>query len=364
MGRFQVHYIGDLDLAEPETVVEVSNDSSYVRACQAVATAIQVGDGLELWVRTRHHFAWLKDYLTQLRVDADFSEKTARTILAEKWAVAIPDWVSEKEILEQNLIALEAKSGTSKTFEATLIDALLGVEVGAENPDDSAVANLISVLTDEAYASVKKRFPVLNEAIRRLTALWRTHAGNGWLADLCEHIPEDVNTVWHLISASSILRSYPKELLDRVLTTGQVALARKIPSSVGEHLPLEPGAREEALTQVKLLFADLTPKVSSSEEFRKIVSWVSGRTADELRLIESMLRSERFEPTEEDVRRVREVFEGCNEVRQSRLDALKQVVDLADGRFEDDLRVDKTRRSNHLLHPSLFVRRFVRPRGR
>jgi len=326
MGRFQVHYVGDLHLAVPEGAVEVSNDSSYVYACHAVTKALQSGAAAELWVRTRHHFAWLRDYLRQLGVIAEFSEKTARTMLAEQWAVTIPDWVSEEDVLEQGLLALQAKVGTSKTFEAALINTVLGVDMGEDLPDDREVADLITALSQKAYASVKKRLPILDEAIRRLAAQWRIRAGAGWLADLCDLIPNDIETVWRLISASAILRSYPKELLDRVLPAGQAALARKISNGVGEHMPLEHGAREEALTQIKLLFAELTPKVSSQEQFRKVVSWVSGRTAEELRLVENMLKSDTFEPTEEAVRLVRERFEGCAEVRQSRLDALKHAI--------------------------------------
>ena len=326
MGRLKVQYIGDLDLAVPEAAVEVRNDGSYVHACHTIAMAVKVGEGPELWVRTRHHFAWLKDYLTQMRVVSEFSEKTARTMLAEEWAVTIPDWVSEEDILEHGLLALETKVGTSKTFEATLVSTVIGVDVGADLPDDREVAHLITTLSEEAYASVKKRFPILDEAIRRLAAQWHIRAGAGWLGDLCDLIPNDIETVWRLVSASSILRSYPKELLDRVLPTGQAVLARKIPNSFGEHVPLEHGAREEALTQVKLLFAEITPKVESQHEFRKVVSWVSGKTVEELRLIENILKSDRFEPTEEDIRLVQEAFGGCAEVRQSRLDVLKHVV--------------------------------------
>lgn len=326
MVQFQVHYIGDLDLAVPETAVEVIDDHTYVAACQALAEATRDGSPLQLWIRTRHHFAWIRDYLSQLRADADFSEKSARSMLAEKWAVTLPDWVSEEDILAQDLLLLEQRTGKSRTFQSTLINTLISVDLGAAVPDDSELAQLFSALIDETYASKRKRFPILEETIKRLATSWRTLEGAGWLDELSDLIPDDIEIVWRLISASAILRSYPKELLDRVLPVGQALLARKIPTSVAQQMPLEPGVREEALTQVRLLFADITPKVRSQEEFKKIVSWVSGRTAEELRLIESILRSGNFTPTEDDVRLVYEAFEGCSEVRQSRLDALKHVV--------------------------------------
>lgn len=326
MGRFLVQYVGDLDLPVPETAVEVADDVSYIRACHAIREAIPSDGGLDLWVRTRHHAAWLKDYLTQLRVDADFSEQTARTLLADRWGVTIPDWITDEDILRQNLVGIDVTAAAGGTFAAKLISALLGVDLGAGLPDGRAIAGLIIALTEEAYASVKKRYPILEDAIRRLATKWREESTEEWLADISRYIPENIETVWRLISAFAIISSYPKELLERVLPAGQAALARKIPSAVIEHMPIESGARDEALTQIKLLFAEVAAEVDSQDDFRKIVSWVSGKTAEELQLIESMLGNRRFEPDKDDIRLVREKFDDCTEVRRGRLDALNHLV--------------------------------------
>ncbi len=326
MQPFRIHSIGDLDLPIPETALVVDNDGSYVQACHATRTAIQNKDELNLWVRAPHHAEWLKNYFAQLRVDVEGLEETARTVLVKKWSVTIPNWVSNEDIIKQKLLNLDIKAGAGKTFEAALINTLISVDISPAIPDNSAVRELIAALTDNRYAVARKEFPILEETLKRLATTWRARARAGWLADLCEYIPENGKIAWRLLSAVAILQSYPKELLDRVLPNGQASLARKIPRDVTEYLPLEPEAREESLTQIKLIFSECEPKINSQSEFRKVVSWVSGRTAEEYRFIENILRSGRFEPTADDIRLTRETFKSSSEVRPSRLEALKYLA--------------------------------------
>ena len=326
MSSFQIRYIGDLDLPTSESAFEVGDDRSYVKACIAIRIAIQNDDVLNLLVRKRHHAEWLKDYFTQLHHEVDFSEDTPRTVLNERWGVNVPDWLSDENILNQGLLRLDVKSSLGKTFEVTLINHLLGVDVDSDLPSESAIADLVAALSDETFSSIRKEFPILEETIRRLATVWGRRAGSGWLSEVCEYIPDSIEKLWHLVSAHAILHSYPNELLDRVLPAAQAMLARKLPVSLSESLSLEARAREEALTQVELLFSEIESKVTSQEEFRKIVSWMSGRTAEEFRLVEKMLKNGRFEPTEDDVRLVRETFDRSDEVRRSRLESLIHYV--------------------------------------
>lgn len=326
MARFSVSYIGDLREEALDAGMEVSSDSSYVHACSTVVSALQNGAGLHVWVRTRNHYAWLQDFFAQLRVDAHFSEESARTRLAQSWGVTMPDWVRDEDIVEQGLLTLDVKAGANRAFESTLVNALLPVDVAGDVPDADALGHLFAALAEESYKQVKKRVPMVEEALRRLSAGWQQVAEEGWIADLCEHIPDDVDRAWRLLSASSLLGSYPPELLGRVLPPDQAGLARKIPRTVSDAVPLELSARQEALTQIELLFNDVAAEVSSGDDFRKVLAWTSGRTAEEFKLIESLLRAGRFDPAEEDVKLALEAFEGCPEVARIRLASLRHVV--------------------------------------
>jgi len=326
MGHIALQYVGDMQAPRSDTAIEVGSDIDYVLACKTSLSTLRSGASLEIRVRTRHHFAWLEDFFTQLGVDVQISEKTARSMLAETWSTRIPDWVTDQDIIDQNLLTLEGKGGGGKTFEALLASSLLGFDLRGDTLSEESFGRLITALTGEAYPSVKKHYPMVEEALKRLASRWSASAGDRWTASLCKHIPEDVETLWTLVSASCLLGSYPKELLDRVLPVGQASLARRIPRSICSDIPLEPAAREEAVTQIELLFKDLEAKVGSSEEFRKIVSWVSGKTVEEYRLVEKLLKSGRFEPKDQDVRAVQAAFEACPEVRRSRLESLRHVI--------------------------------------
>jgi len=326
MASIVVSFVGNLDSAIPDGAYEVSVDPHYVHACHTIREVIETESPLEIWVRTPHHFAWLQDYLSQFHVDAAFTEKTARTILSEKWNVAIPDWVSADHILSQKLLDIELEATYSGSFESVLVSHLLGIDVTGGTPTGEALGQLISALCDEEFDAVRDRYPIIIEAITRLSAQWREKTTSGWMAAVLDRLPDNVETVWRWFTASLLLGKYPVVLLERVIPSGQVTVVRSIPETVAVNVPLEPTTQDEARTQVRLLFTKIEPQVSSSEEFRKILSWVSGKIEEEIAFVESLLRNGAFEPTADDISLAQRAFHGVSSGQRQRVAAFNHVV--------------------------------------
>lgn len=326
MASIVVSFVGNLDSPAPGGASEVSDDLHYVHACNTVREAIETDSPLEIWVRTPHHFAWLKDYLSQVRVDAAFTEKTARTILAEKWNVSIPDWVSEDHILSNKLLDLISDVTHSGQFESVLVSHLLGLDVTRDIPNGDIIGQLVTALCDEEYGAVRERYPIITEAITRLSARWQEMEIAVWMTTVLKRLPHEVETVWRWFTASLLLGKYPRKLLERVVPSGQVTAVRAIPATVAASVPLEPTTRDEARTQVRLLFKEIEPKVSSSAEFRKILDCVSGKINEEIAFVESLLRNGKFEPTADDISQAQHVFQGASAAQKQRVAAFNHVV--------------------------------------
>ena len=101
-----ISYVGDLTYTLPEGVLLVERDEDYVNACRELSAAGRSSSGLKVWVRSKNHYAWLRDFIEQIGCPAIFDEKTPRLVLAEKWNVQVPDWLTDADVLDQGLLGI------------------------------------------------------------------------------------------------------------------------------------------------------------------------------------------------------------------------------------------------------------------
>ncbi|TET34869.1 MAG: hypothetical protein E3J72_12090 [Planctomycetota bacterium] len=324
--QVSISYIGNLAHTPPDDVLLVENDGDYVRACHTLSHREKSDIGLKVWVRSKNHFAWLRDFTEQIDCSSKFEEKTPRLVLAEQWNVQIPEWLTDTDVLDFNLLDIPVDSQKQTDFENRLLIHLLGA---AFQPDMLISAHLVDVIkalvSDEAKAAFKK-YPVLRRCFETKCEQWAKRSSETWVKDICRQLPENSNEVWQWLSLWVGLHGYPEKLLEYVLAPEQVLLIRKVPPDVINDLPLESTAKEQMLTQIELLFKETWEQVTSSDMFRKVVRWTSGRLLKEYHFISSILRNNRFPPTEEDVQEVQTKFRYCPGVSENQLNALRYCV--------------------------------------
>ena len=323
---FIISYVGNLAHTPPDDVLLVESDEDYVRVCRVLSHRVKLDTAAKVWVRSKNHFAWLRDFTEQIGCSSRFEEKTARLVLAEQWNVQIPDWLTDTDVLDHDLLEIHVDSQKQADFESRLLTHLLGV---AFQPDMLGSAHLVDVIktlvSDEAKAAFKK-YPVLHRCLETKCEQWAERSNETWIKNICRRLPEYSNEVWQWLSLWAGLHGYPEKLLEYVLAPEQVLLVRKVPPDALHDLPLESTAKEQMLTQIELFFADIGEKVKSSKDFQKVVQATSGKLLKEYHLISNILRSNRFPPTEEDVQEVRTKFRYCPGVSENQLNALRYCV--------------------------------------
>ncbi len=321
-----VSYVGDLPSSASQGVVVVDNDPEYVAACRLIDQAIHDHGAIEVWTRSRNHFSWLRSFIGQAGVHADFVEKTARSILSERWNVVVPDWISDADILDQRLLELTVSTGTRQSFETRLLTHFLGPPFAADTLDSQNIADVVMALVEDSREAAFEKYPVLRECLEKKCSQWKEASEQTWVKRICEALPDASITVWQWLSAWSLLRNYPAKLLERILSLDHVSFVRTIPEEAVNDIALEPNTREEALTQIDLLMHDTSSQVSSSGDFRKVVDWLSGRLPEEFRHVSRLLSSGRFEPTHADIELMEERFRTCPGVSRSQLKSLRHSV--------------------------------------
>jgi len=324
--QVSVSYIGELDYTTPDDVFLVERDEDYVRACRKLSPG-GASAGLKVWVRSKNHFAWLRDFTEQIGSPAIFMEKTARLILAEKWNVRLPDWLTDSDVLDQDLMNIEVAFQKEQTsFTNRLLVYLLGPVFQSDVLNVNKLVDVIKVLVSDETKAAFKQYPVLHRALETQCKKWAQGSKEGWLKEISTRLFENAEEIWQWLSFWACLHSYPEKLLEYVLAPGQVQLVRKVPVKVVCDLPLEPTAREQILTQIELLFEEIEQQITSNDEFQKVLGWTSGRLFQEYQFVSKILKNGLFTPTAEDVQRIQDKFRSCPGVSENNLNSLCYCV--------------------------------------
>lgn len=315
-------YIGDLAHTPPDDVLLVEQDTDYVRACHTLSHRKKSDTDLKVWVRSKNHFSWLRDFTEQIGCPTLFEEKTPRLVLAEQWNVDLPDWLSDADVLDHHLLEIKVDPQKSIRFEARFLAHFLGTAFESDMLSNENLVPVMKALASEDAKASFKKHPLLGRCLETRCEQWAARSNETWVKDVCKRLPKDYTRVWHCLSLWSVLHGYPGKLLEYVLSPEQVMFVRRIPPAAVSDLPLEFTAREQILTQIGLFFDEIREQVTSSNEFQKIVGWTSGQLFQEYRIVSSILKNRQFVPTKADIQAVQAKFESCPGVSESQLNSL------------------------------------------
>lgn len=324
--QISTSYVGELSSGLPGDVFLVESDEDFVLACNKLSQREGANASLKIWVRSKNHFAWIRDFIEQIGCSSKFEEKTPRLVLAELWNVSLPEWLSDSDILEYKLLEMNVDSQKQTLFEYRLLTQILGTVF---QPDiliaDHLVEIIKTLVIDDAKAAFEK-YPFLHRCLETKCQQWANISTETWVKDVCRQLSDNSAQLWQWLSLWSGLHSYPEKLLEFVLTPEQILLVRKVPPRSVEELPLDRTAKEQIETQIETFFKEIGNQINSSTEFLKVLERTSGRLIQEYQFTSNILKSNQFPPTEEDVQRIRDKFRSCPGISENQLKSLIYLV--------------------------------------
>ena len=320
--KASISYVGDLAHIPSDDIFMVEKDGDYIRACQKLSRYWELHGYQRIWVRSKSHFAWLRDFTGQIGCSSQFEEKTARLVLGEQWNVSLPDWLTDADVLEQNLLEIDVDSQQRTDFQTRFLTHFLGGSFQTDIFSASDIVPAIKALVSSDSKEAFEKYPLLQRCLENRCNQWAERSSETWLKAVCKRLPENSGEIWQWLSLWAGLHGYPDKLLEYVLAPEQILFVRGISPDAVRDLPLEPTAREQMLTQIEFLFEEIREQVTSNDEFQKIVGWTTGKLSQEYRYISGILKSKQFPPTEADIRVVQEKFKSCPGVSESQLNSL------------------------------------------
>ena len=201
--KASISYIGDLAYTPPDSVFLVENDTDYVRACKELSHFEETDACRQVWVRSRNHFTWLRDFTEQIGCPSQFEEKTARLVLGEQWNVSLPDWLTDIDVLEQSLLEIDVDSQQRALFQTRFLTRFLGDTFQTDIFSASDIVPAIKGLVSSDAAEAFEKYPVLQRCLENLCNHWRERSSEIWLKEICKRLrhPSFLGLHFQLIQA-------------------------------------------------------------------------------------------------------------------------------------------------------------------
>ena len=322
---FEICFVGSQKGVPPEDTLFVLTDRDYVEACKAINDTANRPKGV--WVAKRPHFTWFQTYCNLLDLDCRVRELTPRVILEDRWGVTIPDWLDDQRVESEKLLDLDVSSEGVDDFVDVVLGHFLSRSFCSSRLDPEHVSEILSAVVDSEYKTHSDRYPIISDCLSEKCVQWEENADQSWMGEFSRSLADRPDALWHDLTLWALLGHYPDQLIEFVTGPQRVAFLRSISVELLSSLHLHPGAVDAAQNQIKLFFNDiLQDSISSTEDLKKVLGYVSRRLAIEFSFVEQILEISSYELQAKDIELVGEVFKTCPGVNSAEIDALDRFV--------------------------------------
>jgi hypothetical protein len=314
----RISQIGDLPANPPERTLLLASDADYCLACDALRTSL-AKDYLAIWVRGKHHFAWLKAFIEHSGAghfrDVGFAQITPREVLEQTWGLPIPEWLTDELIVTGHVLAVKLPPGTWGSAEAALLDELFG-GLGEQFPSKRAGA-LAEMASAKDTRKTLATDPLRRSAWQHLVKRWSGDGSASWVKDYCGRLLDDPEKLWRVLTTARLLHGYPNQWME--FAQGQMAapFVSHVPVFALAGMSLHPDGRSMALDQIEPFFRTAGQQRLTRERLMSLVEATSGELKEEFAALEALMDRAQFVIEHADVQAVALRFGQCGEVGQS-----------------------------------------------
>jgi len=329
VANLQVKHIGELPGTPPARTLLVAADQDY---CVALAELRRdhAASYDAVWIRQSHHFAWLQAFVAHVGLahqrPTEFLQTTARDLLASRWGLAIPDWLTDELILAEGLLERPVPPGPHEHAAAVLLSPLLQPANLLSAAFPSAHAGLLAEKASAlSFQSGLAAGVATRTAWEHLLNSWGT-SKTDWTAEFCKRLGNAPTTLWRDSTVFRLLQRYPPAQLEFALDPAAVAFVRTVPPEALQGMTLHPEGRTLALDQIQPLFDQLVATPVSRVKFDNALNAVSGELPEEFAALQSLLDKAAFKIERADVETIARRFKACDGIGAAAFDRLPLYV--------------------------------------
>ncbi len=328
-----ISHIGDFKQPVPPDVLLVDTDHDYAKVCQALSRCVVDGTGLEVWVRKESHYQWLRQFSEETGIQASFQRQTPGTLLGNAWRVSVPEWLSDEDVLSQELLEMSPPKYGTGAFHQLLLAACLGAPLLASKLTEEKLCSIVeSVAAPEAKEAFISK-PALRRCLSDQAQIWADKADESWSQWVARRLAEDADGLWLDLTLWALLGKYPEKLLEYTVPPDRLEFLRDVPLGSLSKLSLHPVGVEQAWTQIKMYFRDVKPQIKDNKSFEQLLKRISGRLRQEFHELKRLLSDGTFASDGNTAALLKKLFRGCPGVTSTMLDSVNRFVEPAKPRM-------------------------------
>jgi len=323
--EIRIYFIGNLPIKPDNNDLLVDSDESYVDLCKKLSAIPE--QTTTIWVRRKNHFIWLQDFINQIDMDASFKEQTPGLLISEKWNVIIPEWLTDKKIIEEGLLDFNIKHPKDTVaFETRVLSYLIDPVFRDIVLSENNLSELINVINDDKNIVEFNKFKLLTKCLEKKCEDWVKKSQTPWVNELCERLVRDKSMLWHILSLRKSLKTYPKKLLEYVLSSEQINFVQKIPFGAISGINLESNAKQQSLQQIELFFKSNLHNIKNNDELERYLGYCTGNFQEEFHSLIEVLELKSFTVTTVNIELIMDKFHSLPGITQGQLASLVYYV--------------------------------------
>ncbi len=323
--QIRIYYIGSLPIKPDKNDLLVESDEAYTDLCKKLSTTFD--QVLVIWVRKRNHFTWLQDYINQIDMDVSFKEQTPGLLITEKWNITIPEWLTDNQIIEEGLLDFKIDSPKDTvSFKTRFLSYLIDPVFQDIVLSEKNLSELINVINEDQNIVELNKSKLLTMCLEKKCEDWIKNSHASWVNELCERLIQDKSMLWHILSLKKSLNTYPKELLEYVLSPEQIHFTQKVPFTAISEINLEGKAKQQSLQQIELFFKSNLHNIKNNEEFTKYINYCTGKFQEEFHSLIEVLDNKSFTVVTANIELIMEKFNSFPGITHAQLASLIYYV--------------------------------------
>jgi hypothetical protein len=320
-----VSLISDFTGAIPSGTMIVRNDGDYILAAKKICDSAVQKKSVEIWVQKKAHYTWLQAFAQSVDLPIEFEEKTPRLILADLWQVTIPDWLKDKQVIEQNLLDIKLPEQKYDDFINAMLAALLGECFSKNKLNAKDIPTLLNIALPDNKL-LFHRYTVLHRCLEQKCVQWQKTSNEPWMEKICAALQKDPDLLWQDLSLWLILNAYPEKLLAFELPPHRIALVQQLPPKKLNALQLHDIAVDKASQQVNIFLNDVKKNIKTTQDLEKIISCCSGKLHTEFVSLTQILQDASLLVDKKLLESIKQKFASCPGVSTINLSSLNSLI--------------------------------------
>ena len=294
------------EIGTKEDALVVHRVSDYVDTYLQIVNSIHNKVTLNVLVRDPTCFKWLSRLKDQYGNQCiEIQENSPREAIKRQWHLEhLPDDVTDRAILEANLLELEISPKEEENFENIILENFYSSLLTYPELPIKRLVELLEDLVTSRWQDNKK-IPIIFRQYEKRLDEWKEKRKEKEFEEVIEGLRNDPKLLQQQLMNYKLVKNYPSELGERILDE-KYALFRRLPLDLND-LKIERSSVEKAIYEIEIFLRNEV-EVKTCENLETLLTILSGELSIEFDIIRKAIYDLENEVTKDLIKKVKDKF--------------------------------------------------------